>query len=187
MSKSIYRPTPTERARLGDYCVARRREGYAQSQIAKAVGLGGSTIVKYLNRAGEPRHQTSPWTTRDLPLLEPYDWRDKQPPRHQTGQVETVSPPEPYTVSSTISVLTTAMYQLRCDSARVRFAHDVNDAVIADDQDWLRHAASVVNDMTGYLAGLQRVLDDAAHRSRVIRNPEFRDEFATPMTLRAVR
>jgi hypothetical protein len=180
------RLSQTERVRVFDYVRDRRKEGYSTKAIALATGLAQSSVADYLRKLGMGG-KISYKRSDSMPLLEPFDWRDKRLARYQDGSTETINPPLAYTVSTTVSLLNSTMQTLRCESGSVRFANDVADALGAGDEEWMRHAATVINDAASYLAELTRVLHDSGHRRRVIHDPSFRGEFdQPPRSLRAV-
>lgn len=172
--------TATERARVFDYVRDRRAEGYSTYQIALAVGLGDSSISDYLRQMGINGGHVRMKASQSLPELEPFDWADKptEPARPYRDLPPTVDVPLAYTRSTTLALLNATLSQLRSDSATVRLAHDVEDALHAGDDEWLRHAGQVMQETAEYLHGLAQVLTSSAHRTKVIRDPSFRDEFS---------
>lgn len=170
-----------ERERLTSIAADLRKQGYSYQQIADAAGVTKGGISKLMRRVGraDGEHHSKPPVADPAPI----EWRDPPEIRAQRSKPHTVDLPSPYQRSTVVQLVREMTEQARRDNSVNRFGHNVQDAIRAEDREWLANAETVFADAFGYLQRLMDVLRDPAARAHAS-DPSERDDLAR---LRAVK
>lgn len=175
--------SPSERARLDGMLLELAKQGYSQRTLARAFGLGQSTVASHLLRVGfkftKRTNQHSRVDASLPPLDDHISWRDNE------SAPEPVIAPPGYTLSLPARTISNELRHLQQINGVVRLAYDVTNALAAGDKAWVAGVREDLDATAEYVRRLIAVIDDDELRHRARTDHGERDDLRPP-TLRRV-